>query len=135
MYHSCAGQKMACTRIVQVERYFWPVRGCASLNKKKSQAKAVEMTVTENSKYFFLDFIQEFGLRSKDTSGLYQNYAGKKMLTACTKTVQAKRCSWYVIFRLKADEKLLLEPARQNRAQSRVKKSWGSLLCKTIRQS
>ncbi len=30
---------------------------------------------------------------SKATSGLYQNYAGKKMLTACTKAVQAKRCS------------------------------------------
>jgi hypothetical protein len=93
LYHSCAGQKMACTRIVQVERYLWPVRGCASLNKWKSQAKAGEMTVTENSKYFFLDFIQEFGLRSKDTSGLYQNYAGKKMLTAFSKAVQAKRCS------------------------------------------
>ncbi len=136
MYHSCAGQKMACTRIVQVESYFWPVRGCASLNKKKSQAKAVEMTVTENSKYLFLDFIQELGLRSKGTSSPYQNYAGKKMLTACiVKLCRPRDAPWYVIFRLKADEKLLLEPARQNRTQSRVKKSWGSLFCKTIRQS
>ncbi len=41
------------------------VRGCVSLKKKKSQGKAVEVTVNskeENCQDFCLDFVQEFGL-------------------------------------------------------------------------
>ncbi len=96
---------MACIRIVQVDRYFWPVRGCASLNKKKSQAKAVEVTVNSKEKTFeTFVWISSKNLASgsKDTSGLYQNYAGKKMLTACTKTAQAKRCSLVCNFQIES---------------------------------
>jgi hypothetical protein len=43
------------------------VRGCVSLKKYKSQGVTVEVTVNnmeENSSDFFLDFVQEYGLRS-----------------------------------------------------------------------
>ncbi len=149
LFKNCIGQKMipVCTTAVQVKRwlvpqlcrsndmYFRHVSGCASLNKWKSQAKAVEVTVKKTLKTFVW-------ISSTNSA------SGLKILLACTRTMQVKRYSqrvlklcgprdalWYVIFRLKADEKLLLEPARQNGTQSRVKKSWGSLLCKTIRQS
>ncbi len=39
------------------------VRDCVSQKKYKSQGKAVELTVNSKEENFWLDFIQEFGLR------------------------------------------------------------------------
>jgi hypothetical protein len=49
------------------------VRGCASLKKYTSQCKAVEVTVNnkeENSSDFFLDFVLEFDLCTKNEGPL-----------------------------------------------------------------
>jgi hypothetical protein len=46
-----------------------------SLKKYKSQGKAVDMTVNnmeENSEDFFLDFVQEFGLRPHSRDSAHQ---------------------------------------------------------------
>ncbi len=39
------------------------VRGCVSLKKLKSSGKTAEVTVSSKEENFFLDFVQEFGLR------------------------------------------------------------------------
>jgi hypothetical protein len=59
---------------VSLKKY---IKGFVSLKKEKSQGKAVEGTVNyneENSQYFCLDFVLEFGLRSFKTWRLLPCY-------------------------------------------------------------
>ncbi len=52
--------------VTELHKY---ARGCVSLKKKKSQGKAVEVTVKskEGLSDFCLDFVEEFGLWIKQT--------------------------------------------------------------------